>query len=237
MKSRNAVAVLLWMLVFVFQLAKGGYGYTPRSSGSRGGRSTSAPKKKSYVSRAKRSSSSTPRRKRGNGARSGKTVSSSSSTGCYTTTGRRIHNPGAYAATGAPVKNKHGKRVNAPVRYARKVQHNSMLAAARAAKKANPKAKAFTYVASLDGGKRYVGYSTNPEKRIGQHISERGAKVTKELKPRAVTITPHQSAAAAKKAETKTYYQQKKKLGGDRVRGAGNTSRFSKSKEGSKKTW
>lgn len=158
-------------------------------------------------------------------------VPSSSSTGCYTKAGKPIRNPAAYAATGAPVKSKNGQRVNSAVKYSRTVQSKSMLAAAKAAKKANPKAKAFSYTLQLDDDKQYVGYSANPEKRLKQHISGSGAEVTKELKPKAVTITPDSSKATAKKAETKTYYQQKKKLGGDRVRGAGNMARFSKSKK------
>lgn len=161
----------------------------------------------------------------------GKVVSSSTSTGCYTKVGKPIRNPAAYAATGAPIKTKSGRQVNSVSKYSRTVQSKSMIAAAKAAKKANPNAKAFSYTLQLDNGKRYIGYSANPEKRLKQHISGSGAEVTKELKPKSVTLTPHSSKAAAKKAETKEYHRQKKELGGNRVRGAGHTARFSKSRK------
>lgn len=156
-----------------------------------------------------------------------KSVSSSLCTGCYTTTGKPIINPEAYAATGAPVVNKYGGVVRNASNYAQAVQNNSMRSAARNVKKANPNAKAFSYITQLPDGKQYVGYTTNPEKRINQHLLGTGAKVTQELPPQAVTFRPHRSVNAAKQAETRTYYRQKDKHGGSNVRGAGYTARFS----------
>ena len=154
------------------------------------------------------------------------TITSSQSTRCYTKSGKPIRNPRAYAATGAPVQNKYGARVKNPTAYCQKTQENNVMAATKAARKANPNAKAFTYTAKLPGGRRYIGYSRNPERRFKQHFDGTGAKVTQDLKPRGVEITPHSTVAAAKKAETKTYYRQKKELGRNKVRGAGNTARF-----------
>lgn len=129
------------------------------------------------------------------------------------------------------MQNKYGSRVKNPTGYSQKIQENNVHKAANAARRANPGAKAFTYTAQLPGGKRYVGYSRNLEQRFKQHFAGTGAKVTQELKPKSVTIEPHRSVAAAKKAETKMYIQQKNELGGDKVRGAGNTARFSKSRD------
>ncbi len=77
-------------------------------------------------------------------------------------------------------------------------------------------------------GKKYVGYTKNPIKRLNAHSSNKWAQVTRELKPVSVKITPHSSIKAAKIAETNTYYFQKSIFGYNNVRGAGNTCRFSK---------
>jgi predicted GIY-YIG superfamily endonuclease len=164
-----------------------------------------------------------------------KAYTSSKSTGCYTTSGTVVRNPSAYAATGAPILTKYGDRVWDAQSYSFEVQKNSAVATAKAAQKANPKAKAFTYTMHLEGGKRYVGYSGNPEQRVKQHFAGNGAKVTQECTPLGVSFTPHYSVAAAKRAETDTYYEQKDKLGVAKVRGAGNTARFSKSLEPQRK--
>ena len=146
-------------------------------------------------------------------------------------------NPKGRAATGAPVYAYCGTRVTKPRSDSQKVLEKKAIAAATAARKANPSASAFTYVARLQDGKRYVGYSRNPEQRLRQHIAGTGAQVTREHKLRSVSITPYKSVAAAKRAETKQYFEQKKKFGGANVRGAGNTVRFSKTGEPLDKPW
>lgn len=163
------------------------------------------------------------------GNRGGSGVSSSKSTGLYTRRGQKVYNAHAYSTTGAPTYNKVGIRVSSPTKYAGAVQRNSMTAAVKTAKALNPSAKAFSYVAHLPSGKKYVGMTRDPSARISAHYDGRGAKVTQELKPVAVTVEPHGSVAAAKRAETSTYFQLKNKSGGDRVRGAGHTKRFSMS--------
>jgi predicted GIY-YIG superfamily endonuclease len=107
------------------------------------------------------------------------------------------------------------------------VQRNSIANAAKSASKKNPGAKAFTYTASLPGGKKYCGYTSDPARRLSQHMRGTGARVTQELPPTGFTITPHRSVSAAKKMETKTYHSLKAKHGVGNVRGAGNTARYS----------
>jgi predicted GIY-YIG superfamily endonuclease len=101
-----------------------------------------------------------------------------------------------------------------------------MKAAAAKVRKDNPGAKAFTYTANLASGKKYVGQTANPGKRIHDHHSGHGASATKKYAPESVTFTPHRSVSAAKAAETATYYHQKNAHGGDKVRGAGHTKGF-----------
>ena len=157
----------------------------------------------------------------------GKSVQSNPRSHCFTKHGTKVLNPKAYSATGAPMYNSSGRRVNNPVKFSAAVSRNSINAAVKSAVKLNPRAKAFTYTLSLDGGKKYVGYTAYPIARMKAHTSSRGARVTQELSPYSIKITPHRSITAAKKAETETYYIVKAKHGGNKVRGAGNSSRFS----------
>ena len=155
-------------------------------------------------------------------------VSSSHSSGCVTRYGTKVHNPKAYARTGAPLYSaRAGKKVNNVANFTSAVRRNSIQAAAKSVVKRNPNAKAFTYTATLQGGKKYVGFTAHPSARLKNHSSGTGARVTRELRPVNVTITPHRSVAAAKRAETSTYFAQKSKFGGGNVRGAGCSSRFS----------
>lgn len=84
------------------------------------------------------------------------------------------------------------------------------------------------YALNLPGGKKYVGYSNNPEKRIQEHFNGRGAQVTKNNKPISVhCVHKCKSVRAAKNAERNMYYNMKNYYGKDKVRGAGNTRSFS----------
>ena len=77
----------------------------------------------------------------------------------YTEFGEKIRNPEAYASTGAPMyKTKYGEStdINAPTTI---------------------------YKLNLKGGKKYVGKTTDIERRTDQHFSGNGAKVTKKFKP------------------------------------------------------
>jgi putative endonuclease len=88
--------------------------------------------------------------------------------------------------------------------------------------------KAYTYSLNLKGGKKYVGYTTNIKRRLGQHFSGNGSKVTQECRPISVNhVQRCTSVKNAKKAETIVYYNMKKYHGTNKVRGAGHTKRFS----------
>ena len=77
----------------------------------------------------------------------------------YTQSGQKIRNSEAYARTGAPMyttKHTESKDINAPTAI---------------------------YKMNLEGGKKYVGKTTNVDRRMDQHFSGNGAKVTKKFKP------------------------------------------------------
>ena len=74
----------------------------------------------------------------------------------YTQSGEKIRNPEAYAITGAPMFNNQGKDINEPTTI---------------------------YKLNLEGGKKYVGKTTDFDRRMDQHFSGNGAKVTQKFKP------------------------------------------------------
>ncbi|GMI36537.1 hypothetical protein TrRE_jg10264 [Triparma retinervis] len=75
----------------------------------------------------------------------------------------------------------------------------------------------------LGNGKKYVGSTSSPSKRLKQHYSGKGSKYTQKNRPQGVDyVKKHPSEAAAKRAETREYYSAKRQYG-DGVRGAGNT--------------
>lgn len=87
----------------------------------------------------------------------------------------------------------------------------------------------YVYTLNLKGGKKYVGYTNNLNKRIDNHFNGYGAKVTQQYKPISVNnIKKCRNIHTAKKCETYTYYDMKQKYGKNNVKGAGNTSRFKK---------
>jgi predicted GIY-YIG superfamily endonuclease len=88
-------------------------------------------------------------------------------------------------------------------------------------------APAWVYVLGLKDGNYYVGSTTNPDQRIMNHKTGRGATVTRESGVAKVhSINECRSLAAAKRAEKKVYDRMRDYHGSDRVRGAGNTARF-----------
>ena len=76
----------------------------------------------------------------------------------YTKQGKKIHNPSAYAKTGAPMYKGGGssKNINEPTSI---------------------------YKLNLEGGKKYIGKTANIDRRMDQHFSGNGAKVTQKFKP------------------------------------------------------
>ena len=85
----------------------------------------------------------------------------------------------------------------------------------------------YTYEANLPSGRKYVGTTSNPKKRFTQHVRGLGAKVTRVNPVRSfVKVWRHSSRAIAKRIERVRYFSLKRRLGADRVRGAGNTRPF-----------
>ena len=77
----------------------------------------------------------------------------------YTQSGNIVRNPAAYAATGAPMyttKYAKSKDINAPTSI---------------------------YKLNLQQGKKYIGKSKDVNRRMNQHFTGRGAKVTNKFKP------------------------------------------------------
>ena len=77
----------------------------------------------------------------------------------YTEKGDYIRNPEAYARTGAPM-------------YETKYEDTSDINLETAIYKLN-----------LEDGKKYIGKTTDPDRRMEQHFSGNGSKVTKKFKP------------------------------------------------------
>lgn len=86
---------------------------------------------------------------------------------------------------------------------------------------------AYCYSLNLQNGKKYVGYTTDINRRLNEHFSGRGAKVTQQLKPLSVNhVQKCKSVENARKAEATVYNNMKNYHGTDQVRGAGHTKRF-----------
>ena len=152
---------------------------------------------------------------------------SSSSTGLYTASGTEVRNAEAYASTGAPTFSWSGSYVYSPTAYSEAVQRNSASAAVHAKVDANP-APAYTYSLNLEDGRKYVGMTTDPEKRIEDHFSGAGSQVTREVPPISVnSLNANRSVQSAKRAEALVYSAMRDYHGADMVRGAGHTARFS----------
>jgi predicted GIY-YIG superfamily endonuclease len=87
------------------------------------------------------------------------------------------------------------------------------------------KTPAYVYTLNLEGGRKYVGMTTNIKERMDQHFSGEGAAWTQKYSPVSIkSIKPAKDVDAAKKLETKTYFKLKDRHGVDMVRGAGHTT-------------
>ena len=154
-------------------------------------------------------------------------TSSRRSTGLYTAQGKPIYNAQAYTEAGGKTFNRQGRYIHHGVAYATKVQQTSIAKVAKTVTKQNPRAKAFSYTLQAADGKCYAGYTTNPARRMQQHLTGNGGAVaTKQMDITRVQLRAHRSAKAAKAAETRLYFQAKEKKGIDNVRGAGHTKKF-----------
>ena len=112
----------------------------------------------------------------------------------YTKKGKIIYNPSAYAKTGAPMYEHPCSNVNI-------------------------NKKTHIYKLNLEDGKKYVGKTTNINKRMDQHFSGNGAKVTQKFKPiqcKVVDEVPGFFSDEIEQSYTEKYIQ---KYGYDNVRG------------------
>lgn len=83
---------------------------------------------------------------------------------------------------------------------------------------------AYVYTLNLEGGRKYVGMTTNPNQRLNAHFSGNGAQWTQRYSPVSVnSIQRVSSAAYAKRLERTIYNNMRDYHGADKVRGAGNT--------------
>jgi predicted GIY-YIG superfamily endonuclease len=89
----------------------------------------------------------------------------------------------------------------------------------------NKKAPAYVYTLNLEGGRKYVGMTTNINQRMDQHFSGEGSAWTQKYAPVSIkSIKPAKDVDAAKKLETKMYFKMRDRHGTDMVRGAGHTT-------------
>jgi predicted GIY-YIG superfamily endonuclease len=85
----------------------------------------------------------------------------------------------------------------------------------------------FVYSLNLANGNKYVGITSNPDKRLNDHFNGNGSKFTQKHQPIGVnSINQCKSLESAKNAERIIYYNMKNYHGIDKVRGAGNTKSY-----------
>lgn len=110
----------------------------------------------------------------------------------YTQTGSRVYSPRAYALTGAPMYDEQGNNVNE---------------------------LKTVYVAHLENGKKYIGYTRDFYRRCDQHFSGRGARVTQKYRPYRIDEIERVPGYFAVEYEQYCTAEFMKEFGYDRVRG------------------
>lgn len=82
----------------------------------------------------------------------------------------------------------------------------------------------YVYSLNLKDGNKYVGITSNPDKRISDHFNGQGAKWTQKHGVESVnSINKCSTKQTAKSAEKIVYERMKSYHGGSKVRGAGYT--------------
>jgi len=113
----------------------------------------------------------------------------------YSENGTYIRNPTAYAKTGAPMyTTKYGNTIN--------INKETDI-----------------YKLELQDGKKYIGKTTDVDRRMDQHFSGNGAKVTQKFKPISGEIVDTCPGFFSDKVEQKHTNKNIKKHGYDNVRG------------------
>ena len=118
----------------------------------------------------------------------------------YTYLGKKIYNPKAYAKTGAPM-------------YKTKYIESQ-----------NINEKTYIYKLDLTNGKKYIGKTTNVNRRMNEHFSGNGAKVTKKFKPIECEVIDSCNGYFSSKLEQKKTEKYMNKYGYDNVRGGSYTN-------------
>ena len=93
----------------------------------------------------------------------------------------------------------------------------------------NPRSpdSSYAYVLKLQSGRYYVGYTSNPKRRMLEHFGGNGSKVTKQDPPVKIhRIIECDSEQNARDAESIIYHKMKSFHGLSKVRGAGNNRPF-----------
>ena len=128
----------------------------------------------------------------------------------YTKRGNIIKYPGAYAKTGAPM-------------YTHPCSNKDI------------NRETHIYKLELEDGKKYVGKTTNVDKRMDQHFSGNGAKVTQKFKPLEGEIVDSCPGYFSDKLEQKHTDTNIKKHGYNNVRGGKYTNSHTLIKNNSNK--
>ena len=113
----------------------------------------------------------------------------------YTERGDVIYNPTAYAKTGAPMyKTKYGNTTN--------INQETDI-----------------YKLKLENGKKYIGKTTNIERRLNEHFTGNGSQVTKKFAPHKAQVIETIPGYFANIAEQEHTNDNINKYGYDNVRG------------------
>ena len=118
----------------------------------------------------------------------------------YTESGQHIYNPEAYAKTGAPM-------------YKTKYTESQ-----------NINEKTYIYKLELENGKKYIGKTNNVDRRMNEHFSGKGAKVTKKFKPIEGEVIDSCNGYFSSELEQKKTEKYISKHGYDNVRGGSYTN-------------
>ena len=113
----------------------------------------------------------------------------------FTESGEPIRSPTSYAKTGAPMyetQNNRVKDINAPTSI---------------------------YKLNLENGKKYIGKTTDVDRRMDEHFGGNGSKVTKKFKPKSGEIIDEVPGFFSDDTEQFHTEQYIKKNGYDNVRG------------------
>lgn len=111
----------------------------------------------------------------------------------YTKGGKKIYNPAAYAKTGAPMYKKNNTT--------------------------NINKTTYIYKLNLENNKKYIGKTTNIDRRMNQHFGGNGSKVTKKFAPKDGEIVDVCNGYFSDKIEQNHTNKYIKKHGYNNVRG------------------